>query len=175
MVRTKILHVNNYNYAKGGSDKYYIELLKGLHQKPDVIVRSFAPLTKQAPQDNLNLNEKIFIKDTKRASTSFIFDFKSLFYFWKIVKKFKPDIIHLHIYYGQLTSSILLPLLTIRNVKVVQTLHEYKLICPIQSTLNKGLFCDKCKFGSYSSVLNQGCDSRGKMHFRLLYKKNIKK
>lgn len=169
MVRTKILHVNNYNYAKGGSDKYYIELLKGLHQKPDVIVRSFAPLTKEEPKDNLNLNEKIFIKDTKRGSASFIFDFKSLFYFWKTVKKFKPDIIHLHIYYGQLTSSILLPLLVIRNIKIVQTLHEYKLICAIQSTLNKGVFCDKCKLGSYSSVLTQGCDSRGKMHSLALY------
>ena len=169
MVRTKILHVNNYSYSKGGSDKYFIELLNGLHQKPDVIVRSFAPLTKQEPKDNLNLNEKIFVKDTKRANVSFIFSVKSLFYFWKTVKKFRPDIIHLHIYYGQLTSSILLPLLAIRNVKIVQTLHEYKLICPIQSTLNKGVFCDKCKLGSYSSVMNQRCNSRGKMHSLALY------
>lgn len=168
-MRTKILHVNNYDYAKGGSDKYYIELLQGLQQKPNVIARSFAPISKQAPQDNLNLNKKIFIKDTKKASVSFIFNFKSLFYFWKEVNNFKPDIIHLHIYYGQLTSSILIPLLFKRNIKIVQTLHEYKLICAIQTTLNQGVICDKCKHGSYSSVLNQSCNSRGKMHSLALY------
>lgn len=169
MVKLKILHVNNYDFTKGGSDKYFIELINALNQKSEIKVRSFAPLSKQVSQDNLNLNKKILIKDTKRVSTSLIFNFKSLFYFWKTVKKFKPDIIHLHIYYGQLTSSILIPLLFKRNIKIVQTLHEYKLICPIQSTLNNGSYCDECKLGFYTPVLYQSCNPKGKIHSIALY------
>ena len=75
MVETKILHVNNYNYAKGGSDKYFIELLKRLNNKPGVIARSFATLNKQSIHDDLNLNKKIFVKDTKSVFSSLIFDF----------------------------------------------------------------------------------------------------
>lgn len=172
MVETKILHVNNYNYAKGGSDKYFIELLKRLNNKPGVIARSFATLNKQSIHDDLNLNKKIFVKDTKSVFSSLIFDFVSLFYFWKVINKFKPDIIHLHIYYGQLTSSILIPLLFKKNVKIVQTLHEYKLVCPIQSTLNNGTYCNNCKLGFYSPVLYHGCNTKGKIHSIALYIEN---
>jgi glycosyltransferase involved in cell wall biosynthesis len=65
------------------------------------------------------------------------------------------DIAHLQIYYGQLTSSIL-SVLKEKNIPIVQTLHEYKLSCPVYTHVNKDEICNKCiSGGSINCVLNK--------------------
>lgn len=57
----------------------------------------------------------------------------------------KPvDIAHLHIYYGQLTTSILKSLKR-RGIPIVQTCHEYKLVCPVYTLYAHGEVCEKCE------------------------------
>ena len=57
----------------------------------------------------------------------------------------KPvDIAHLHIYYGQLTTSILKPLRK-RGIPIVQTCHEYKLVCPVYTLYAHGEVCERCQ------------------------------
>jgi len=66
----------------------------------------------------------------------------------KLIEQERPDVAHLHIYYGQITPSIL-AVLQEHGIPVVQTLHEYKLCCPVSTMVRAGELCEECSGGSY--------------------------
>lgn len=68
----------------------------------------------------------------------------------------KPDVIHLHNIYHHLSSSILAP---IRDAKIpcVQTLHDYKLVCPNYRMFTEGSACERCKGGHYLEAVKHRC------------------
>lgn len=53
------------------------------------------------------------------------------------------NIAHAHIYYGQLTTSIIDPIKR-EGIPLVQTLHEYKMVCPIYTMERDGAVCSEC-------------------------------
>jgi glycosyltransferase involved in cell wall biosynthesis len=67
------------------------------------------------------------------------------------------DIAHLHITYGKLTSSILEPLRR-AGIPIVQTLHEYKLICPVYTLVSNGEICEACRGGHFWNALPRRCN-----------------
>lgn len=67
------------------------------------------------------------------------------------------DLAHLHIYYGQLTGSILSPLRR-AQVPVVQTLHEYKLICPTYKLFANNGVCEDCRLGGFKQAVVRRCN-----------------
>jgi glycosyltransferase involved in cell wall biosynthesis len=62
------------------------------------------------------------------------------------IRAFKPDIIHLHNYAHQLSSSILA---VARGAKIptIATAHDYKLICPAYTATRDGAVCFQCAKG----------------------------
>jgi glycosyltransferase involved in cell wall biosynthesis len=82
------------------------------------------------------------------------------------IRIFEPDVAHLHIYYGQLTASILRPLLDAR-IPIVQTLHEYKLVCATHGLYANGQFCDACQGRHHWRALMTRCN-RGSISRSLL-------
>lgn len=69
----------------------------------------------------------------------------------------QPQIAHLHIYYGQLTSSILSPLKR-QGVPVVQTLHDYKLVCPTSIMFDHGRVCEACQGSKFWQATAKRCN-----------------
>ena len=85
--------------------------------------------------------------------------------FKRVLKKINPDIIHIH-------SNNLFPnsvLLACGNIPVVQTLHDWKMVCPIWSgmTVNG----TKCEKGFSSSCYREGCISRGRYYSQSVWRK----
>ncbi len=69
---------------------------------------------------------------------------------------FKPDIVNVHNFFPILTPSVFDACKTAK-IPVIQTLHNYRLICPNGLLMREGNICDKCITGSvYTSVLH-GC------------------
>ncbi|MEM7304945.1 MAG: glycosyltransferase family 4 protein, partial [Pseudomonadota bacterium] len=66
----------------------------------------------------------------------------------RLIHDQKIDLVHLNIYYGQLTSSILSPLKS-RGIPIIQTLHEYKIVCPVYTLLSHDKLCLDCKGGKF--------------------------
>jgi glycosyltransferase involved in cell wall biosynthesis len=61
-----------------------------------------------------------------------------------VVDQFRPDVVHLHNIYHQLSPSILRPLAR-RGIPAVMTLHDYKLACPTYQFLGAdGNVCERC-------------------------------
>jgi glycosyltransferase involved in cell wall biosynthesis len=67
------------------------------------------------------------------------------------------DIAHLHITYGKLTASILEPLRS-AGIPIVQTQHEYKLICPVYTLVSNGEICEACRGGRFWNALPRRCN-----------------
>ncbi|MDO8947210.1 MAG: glycosyltransferase family 4 protein [Desulfocapsaceae bacterium] len=70
----------------------------------------------------------------------------------------KPQIAHLHNIYHQLTPSII-PVLKKHGVKVVLTLHDYKLVCPSYLALKNEAICNGCAGGKFWNAFTQNCQN----------------
>lgn len=78
-----------------------------------------------------------------RIAVDFIHNRQAVNSLKALIEKEKPDIAHLHNIYHQITPSII-PILKNAGVKVVLTLHDYKLVCPTYSMFKDGFICNKC-------------------------------
>ncbi|MDR0844225.1 MAG: glycosyltransferase [Tannerella sp.] len=69
--------------------------------------------------------------------------------FNQILNDFKPDVVHLHNIHSYL-SPVIAQVAHTRGIRVVWTLHDYKLICPAYNCLRAGKPCELC----YTDKLN---------------------
>lgn len=159
----KILQVNKYHYSRGGADKYYLDLSEGLKalghevanfsmQHPDNIPNDFS---KYWPS-RLSFNAKLGFKNTLKIPGRVIYSFSVRRRFKKLLKDFKPEIIHIHNIYHHLSPSIL-KAATKAKIPVVMHLHDYKLICPNHMLFNKGEICERCLGHKYFNCFKYKC------------------
>lgn len=73
-----------------------------------------------------------------------------------VVERFRPDVVHLHNIYHQLSPSILRPLAK-AGVPAVMTVHDYKLVCPTYRLLSHGELCDACVGGKVWEATRKRC------------------
>lgn len=147
----RILQINNYHFIKGGADRVYINTCKLLDDNGH-LVANFSSIN---PDNFDSVFTKYFIplNDNRQSNISGKFKSVKSYLYNKtayknlelLIKEFKPDIAHLHLYYGGLSSSIL-KVLKNNNVPIVQTIHDYRLLCPANAFLDKrNQICEKCK------------------------------
>ena len=74
--------------------------------------------------------------------------------FNRLLSDFKPDVIHLHNIHSYL-SPVVAEIAHRKGIRVVWTLHDYKLICPAYNCLNKGEVCERCFTGKSNVILNK--------------------
>jgi glycosyltransferase involved in cell wall biosynthesis len=72
------------------------------------------------------------------------------------LRHFKPDIVHVHNFFPQISPSVY-DACAEENVPVVQTLHNYRLICPGALLLRDGKVCELCVTGSPYHAALYGC------------------
>ena len=76
--------------------------------------------------------------------------------FEAVLDDFKPDVVHLHNIHSYL-SPVVGELAHKRGIRVVWTLHDYKLLCPRYDCLLDGKPCEKCFTGAKRNVLTNRC------------------
>lgn len=158
----KILQVNKFNYPRGGADKYFIELSERLLANDHEVVKFCMNDQRNLPDDNSgywpsNINfEQPSLIDKIKAPLRVIYSLESKFQFKRLLKKIKPDIIHAHNIYHQLSPSII-DAAREAGVPVVMTLHDYKLVCPNYQMLNHGRPCEKCLDGNFWHCFKERC------------------
>jgi glycosyltransferase involved in cell wall biosynthesis len=76
----------------------------------------------------------------------------------QLIEAEEPDIAHIHKFNNTLTPSILY-VLKKKNVPVVQTLHDYRTVCPNYNMydFNKREVCGDCKGHKYFNALKRKC------------------
>lgn len=85
-----------------------------------------------------------------------------------LIDKERPDIVHCHNIYHQLTPSIITAAKR-RGVPVVLTLHDYKTVCPVYLRLRQGRVCSDCLNMEFANVLKNRCADNSLGKSALLY------
>ncbi|MFA6417092.1 MAG: glycosyltransferase [Patescibacteria group bacterium] len=165
----RILQVNKFHYARGGADKYYLSLGKALEQAGNEV----AYFSMQHPKNEVTPYAKYFVsrlsfneggfKDKLKSPGRMIYSLEAKRKFKKLVADFKPEIIHIHNIYHQLSPSIL-DVAKKAGIPVVMHVHDYKLICPNYQLFAHGEICEACKPHKYYKCAQKKCfkDSRSK-------------
>jgi len=76
--------------------------------------------------------------------------------FAAVLDDFKPDVVHLHNVHSYL-SPVVGELAHERGIRVVWTMHDYKLLCPRYDCLRGGKPCEQCFTGSKLNVITHKC------------------
>ena len=75
-----------------------------------------------------------------------------------VLDDFRPDIVHVHNIYHQLSPSILAPIRR-RGIPIVMTLHDFKLICPTYRLHDGQGSCEACLGGGFHNAAIRRCKS----------------
>lgn len=160
----RILHVNKFLYRRGGAESYMLDLAElqvargdevafFAMQHPDNERATFErwfpphlatdPAPSTLPGQVQGLGRMIWSASSRRGME-------------QVLRRFRPDVAHLHNVYHQLSPSILRPLRQ-AGVPVVMTLHDYKLACPSYQMLHDGRPCDACITGGRRQAVVRRC------------------
>lgn len=156
----KILLVNKFFYIAGGAETYFFNLRDLLtrngHQVIDFSMndqRNFDSAQKSyfINQIDFNNNQKAFSKEAH-----ILYSLEAKKKLEELIKKEKPEIAHLHNWYYHLSPSIL-GVLKKYKIPIVQTLHDYKIVCPNTRLYVNGKVCEKCKRHKYYQAVFNKC------------------
>ena len=163
-----VLNAGQNYYLRGGSDRYQFVLSDLLQQHGHQVI----PFATDNPQNEATPWSKYFAPDVNFTSPTFkdllqfIYSKPAAIAIQSLLDEVSVDLAHLHIYYGKLTASILEPLKQ-AGVPIVQTLHEYKIVCPVYTLMSHGEICQACQGQNFWHATRKRCN-RGSLARSLL-------
>ncbi len=165
----KILQINKFLWLSGGVERYMFDLADLLAAKGhDISYFAMQDVARNRPcrqssyfVSNIDYREMSFLGAARRASSivsKTVYSFESKAKIRRLLRDLKPDVAHLHSVDHQISPSIL-PVLREEGVPIVQSVHDYKLICPNYQLYvpRRGELCERCLPGKYHHCLRQRC------------------
>lgn len=164
---SRLLNVHRFRFRKGGAEAVYLdhlELFRGRgwscaefvmdhpRNEPSEWSGYFPPYfdAASAPRSLKTLSRFVTSGEARQAMARMLDDFR-------------PDIVHIHGLYQQLTPSVLEPIAA-RGIPIAYTVHDYKLLCPAYQLYTAELgVCERCAGGrTWHCAINRCLhDSRG--------------
>ncbi|MFO7888942.1 MAG: glycosyltransferase family 4 protein [bacterium] len=164
----KILMIDKFYFIMGGAERYYFELSDILESHDHQVI----PFSMNHPDNFSTPYSKYFVDFIDYDHISFsknpvqgISAFMRMIYstqaqkrIQRLIDKEKPDIAHIHMIDHQLSPSIL-DTLKKNGIPIIQTVHQYKLVCPNYRLYNMRTknICEKCLGGNYFHPLIERC------------------
>ena len=167
----KILLSNKFYYRRGGDCIYMLnleQLLKQHEHEVAVFAMDYpenisTPWSKYFPQNMSKLMAFTRPFGSNEVKTKFN----------KLLDDFKPDVVHLNNIHTQL-SPVMAELAHKCGIKVVWTLHDYKLLCPRYDCLHNGTdICELCFNGDKSNCKTYKCMKGSALASMIGYKEAV--
>ncbi|MFA6427559.1 MAG: glycosyltransferase [Candidatus Magasanikbacteria bacterium] len=154
----KIILVNKYWYIRGGAERV-VFLTKQLLEQAGHIVEIFGMRHPQNILENDYFVDYIDYDHVRgfgkvKAGLKAIYNFDAKEKFARLVDDFKPDVVHFHNIYHQLSFS-LLDVVKEKHIPAVMTMHDYNMFGPNYRLFHHGKVQDECMDGNmYHCVLD---------------------
>ncbi|MEA3248958.1 MAG: glycosyltransferase [Patescibacteria group bacterium] len=158
-----IVFANKYYFPKGGAEVYMFDLQDLLVGKGHTVVpfamkdgrnrstgwsdRFVSPVETERVKFNLS-----GLKTAGRV----VYSFEARRKFARLLREVKPDLVHAHNIYHQISPSILAAA-NDSKVPVVMTAHDYHLIAPNYSLFHDGNICEHTRPASYWRAVTNRC------------------
>lgn len=158
---------NSYYYLRGGSERCFFDLTALLEQNGHQVI----PFSMLDERNQPTEYERYFISHVDfpsqlgRGSSlrsklgtveRVIYSREARRNIQQLLADTQPDIAHIH-GIAQETSPSILPAIRKAGIPIVQTLHDYKLLCPNTNFVSHGHVCEQCKVHRYHNVLLNRC------------------
>jgi glycosyltransferase involved in cell wall biosynthesis len=97
---------------------------------------------------NTDYNDGGGLKDKAKAAWNILYSFEAKKNIAFLLDRVQSEIVHLNNFAHQISPSIL-DVIKKRNIPVVMTMRDYKMVCPCYTLLTNGHICEKCAHGRY--------------------------
>lgn len=158
----RILLVNKFYYRRGGAETYLLEIEKKLKAEGHEVAIFSMQHPKNLPSEwsrffvsRVSFNEG-GIWQRIRAVARMFYSFEARRKFKALIQEFKPEVIHIHNIYHQISPSIL-PVAKQARIPVVMHLHDYKIISPNYSLYDGKRICEDCALPNYWRCFFKKC------------------
>jgi glycosyltransferase involved in cell wall biosynthesis len=158
----KILFANKFFFLNGGSEVVMFDEMELMRKyELDVIEFSMRDARNfQSKYESYFVSHKDYRSHAHngqiKSALSLIHSREAVKQITNLIHDERPDIMHCHNIYHQLTPSIINAASRLKT-PVVLTLHDYKPVCPVYTQLWKGGLCTKCSDGRFEALLMQRC------------------
>lgn len=143
----RVLLVHNYYQQGGGEDKVVAQEVALLKSR-GIEVELYSVHNDMINNQGLVKKAKIALEATWSFS-----EYKRI---KKKIMDMNPDVVHVHNFFPLISPSIYYACNHL-NIPVVQTLHNYRLMCPAATFLRENKVCEKCVTGSLANSVINGC------------------
>jgi len=158
-----VLACNKYYFVKGGAERYLFELSRILEARGHRVV----PFAMQHDRNEPSPFSDAFVSHEGfdggdglgrrlRAAARVVYCAEARRKIEALVDRVRPDVAHAHNIAHQLSPSILYGLAS-KGVPVVQTLHDYKIVCPNYAMYVNGENCERCATWRYWNACARRC------------------
>ena len=159
----KILMVNKFLYPRGGAETYMLKLGEELENQGHTVEYFGMYDEKNTVGNTLGLYTTNMDFHTT-GMERFLYPFKIIYSteaarkIGKVLDDFQPDVVHMNNINFQLTPSIIYAVKK-RNIPLVQTVHDYQMICPNHLLYSFGETkpCERCIGGSKWNCFKYSC------------------
>ncbi len=164
----KILMIDKYHFIKGGAERYLFELKNILEAHGHQVITFSMQHEDNFPSEwsdyfvkNIEFNSLSLwqkLRQAPRITSRVIYSFEARNALERLLQAVRPDVAHLHMIDHQLSPSILHPLKE-HSIPVIQTCHQYKLVCPSYRlfVMHKNEICERCKGRAFYHAVLQRC------------------
>ncbi|CAM4143614.1 glycosyl transferase [Bacillus luti] len=148
----RVLFIHNYYQQSGGEDNVVAQEMM-LLKKYGIDVQLYSVHNDEIKQKSKFSKAKLAVE----AVWSYTEYKKMKNYLMEI----KPDVVHVHNFFPLLSPSIYYACQKL-GIPIVQTLHNYRLICPSAMLMRNNQICENCLDSSLWNAVKYGCyrDSR---------------
>jgi glycosyltransferase involved in cell wall biosynthesis len=162
----KILMVNSFNYLRGGGERCFFDLTAILESQGHKVI----PFVMDHPKNFPSSYEDHFVSyidfPTELARPGLTPKLKVIERVMysreakqkveKLLSETQPDLVHIHGFIHEMSTSIL-PVLKKAGLPVVQTLHDYRIVCPNTTFISHETVCENCQGHKYYNMVRQRC------------------
>ena len=163
----KVLMCNSFFYLRGGAERCFLDLMDLLQAHGHEVIPFSMVDERNRPSayapyfiSHVDFPSQLRNGSSVRVKLGVI---ERTLYFREARRKIEaliaatqPDIVHVHGIAHE-TSPSILPAIKKAGIPLVQTLHDYKLLCPNTNFVSQGAICERCKGHRYYNAARYRC------------------
>lgn len=150
----RILHINDYACLIGGAETYLAALIHAQRENGDTVALLASDSRGGGtfgiyPEERGYFDSQLFLAHGTSSSSQAIraglqlINISAYRSAQSAINEFRPEIVHVHMYLGQLSPMVLRPFIDLA-IPLVHTSHAYRIVCPKGDRLLPGnVFCEK--------------------------------
>jgi len=159
----RILQINKYYYVRGGAERYLFTISRLLEEAGHEVI----PFSMRHERNEPTEYDRFFLPEVDyrrerplaqrlREGARVIWNDEAFRRLSELIAETRPDVAHLHNIAHQLSGSVVAALAW-AGVPAVQSLHDYKMVCPAYRRFRDGKPCDSCYRYRFWEAVRHSC------------------